>query len=57
LLKNVGISDWSLEGARLQAAPHIVFKGLRHGWEAVPFQNFNAENFSATSKAMPRHES
>jgi len=23
--------DWSLEGARLQAAPYIVFKDLRHG--------------------------
>jgi hypothetical protein len=48
LLKNVEISGVSFEGARLQAAPYIVFKDLRHGWEAVPFQNSNAESFSAT---------
>jgi len=53
LRKNAEISGWSLEGARLQAAPYIVFKDLRHGWEAVPFQNSNAESFSATSEAVP----
>ncbi|HXM22412.1 MAG TPA: hypothetical protein VN948_14245, partial [Terriglobales bacterium] len=47
LAENAEISGWSLEGARLQAAPYIVFKDLRHGWEAVPFQNSNAESFSA----------
>jgi hypothetical protein len=35
----------SLEGARLQAAPHIVLEDFRHGWEAVPFQNSNREYF------------
>jgi hypothetical protein len=45
LRKNLEISGWSLEGARLQAAPYIVFKDLRHGWEAVPFQNSNARSF------------
>jgi hypothetical protein len=24
----------------------MVFKGLRHGWEVVPFQNSNAERSS-----------
>ncbi|HXM19773.1 MAG TPA: hypothetical protein VN948_00735, partial [Terriglobales bacterium] len=47
-------SGWSLEGARLQAAPYIVFKDLRHGWEAVPFQNSNAESFSASCSAVPQ---
>jgi hypothetical protein len=28
----------SLERARLQAAPYIVFEDLGHGWEAVPVQ-------------------
>jgi hypothetical protein len=41
------ISGWSLEGARLQAAPYIVFKELWHGWKAVPFQNSNAESSQA----------
>jgi hypothetical protein len=44
LRKNLEISGWSLEGARL-AAPYIVFKDLRHGREAVPFQNSNARSF------------
>jgi hypothetical protein len=52
--KNAEISGWSLEGARLQAAPYIVFKDLRHGWEAVPFQNSNAESFSASCSAVPQ---
>ena len=33
---------WSLERARLRAAPYIIFKDSRHGWEAVPFQNSSA---------------
>jgi hypothetical protein len=41
------MSDRSLERARLQPAPHIDLVDLRHGWEAVPFQNSNAESFSA----------
>jgi hypothetical protein len=45
LLKNIEISGWRLEGARLQAAPNIVLKDLRHGWKAVPFQNSNAQRF------------
>jgi hypothetical protein len=49
LLKNIEISGWNFEGARLRAAPYIVFKDLRHGWEAVPFQNSNAKSFFATS--------
>jgi len=40
--KSPEIGVWSLERARLQAAPHNVSKGLRHGWEAVPVQNFRA---------------
>jgi hypothetical protein len=39
--------------ARLEAAPCIVFEDLRHGWEAVPFQNSNAESFSASCSAAP----
>jgi hypothetical protein len=31
LRKNSEIGDWSLEGARLQAAPYIISKELRHG--------------------------
>jgi hypothetical protein len=31
----------------------IVFEDLRHGWEAVPFQNSNAESFSASCSAAP----
>src|ERR1700674_291788 len=53
LAETAEISGWSLEGARLQAAPYIVFKDLRHGWEAVPFQNSNAESFSASCSAVP----
>jgi hypothetical protein len=41
-----------LERARLQAAPYIVFKNLRHGWEAVPLQEFNAQDFSASGEAV-----
>jgi len=41
------VSGWSLEGARLQAAPHIDLVDLRHGWEAVPFQNSNAGSLTA----------
>jgi hypothetical protein len=39
------IGDWSFERARLPAAPHIVFNALRHGREAVPFQNSDARSF------------
>jgi len=53
LRKTGEIRGWSFEGARLQAAPYIVFKDLRHGWEAVPFQNSNADSFPATSSALP----
>jgi hypothetical protein len=49
LRTNIKFGDWSLEGARLQAAPYIVFKDLRHGSEAVPFQNSDAGSFSASS--------
>jgi hypothetical protein len=45
LRKNAGIGDWGFERARLQAAPYIVSKDLRHGWEAVPCQSFNAGVF------------
>jgi hypothetical protein len=45
LLKDVEIIGWSFEGTRLPAAPYIVFKELRQGWEAVPCQNFNAKIF------------
>jgi hypothetical protein len=44
LRKNVESGVWSFERARLQAAPCIVCKDLRHGWEAVPFQNSNAQD-------------
>jgi len=54
LLKNVERSGPSFEGARLQAAPYIVFKDLRHGWEAMPFQKSNAKSFSATSSVVPQ---
>jgi hypothetical protein len=47
LRKNPELGDWSLERARLQAAPHIISEELRHGWEAVPFQNSTAGSFSA----------
>jgi hypothetical protein len=30
------------EGARLPAAPSLVLKGVRHGWKAVPFQDYSA---------------
>jgi hypothetical protein len=53
-VKDVEIIGWSFEGARLPAAPYIVFKELRQGWEAVPFQNFNAKSFSATSPVVPQ---
>jgi hypothetical protein len=36
------------ERARLAAAPYIVFKVLWRGWEAVPFQDSDAESFSAS---------
>jgi hypothetical protein len=39
-----------LERTRLQAAPYIVFKNLRHGWEAVPLQEFNAQGFPQAVK-------
>jgi hypothetical protein len=39
-----------LERARLQAAPYIVFKNLQHGWEAVPLQEFNAQDFPQAGK-------
>ncbi len=42
---NTEISGWNLEGVWLPAAPYIVFKVLRHGWEAVPFQNFRRREF------------
>jgi len=32
------------------------FGDLRHGWEAVPFQNSDAQNFSATTEAVPSHD-
>jgi hypothetical protein len=41
----------SLEGARLQAAPHIVLEDFRHGWEAVPFQSSNSESISASCES------
>ena len=47
--RNFEIGDWGLERARLPAAPHAVFNDLWHGWEAVPFQNSDAQSFSATS--------
>jgi hypothetical protein len=31
LRKNFEVGDWSSEGARLQAAPYIISKELRHG--------------------------
>jgi hypothetical protein len=31
LPKNIEIGGWSFEGARLQAAPYIVFEDLRQG--------------------------
>jgi hypothetical protein len=34
-----------LERAGLQAAPYIVFKNLQPGCEAVPLQEFNAQDF------------
>jgi VWFA-related protein len=34
--------------AHTSATPYTVFKDLRHCWEAVPFQNSNAESFSAS---------
>jgi hypothetical protein len=52
-LKNVEVCDCSFEGARLPAAPYIVFKDLRHGWKGVPFQNSNAESFPASSDVVP----
>jgi hypothetical protein len=39
------LGDWSLERARLQAAPYIISKDLRHGSEAVLFQNSAAGSF------------
>jgi len=54
LLKNVEISGWSLEGARLQAAPYIVFKDLRHGSEAVALQNSTPRVFPQAPPAVPR---
>ena len=48
LRKTVEIGWLHLERARLQAAPHIVFKDLRHGYEAVPFQNSHTASFSAS---------
>jgi hypothetical protein len=50
--ETVETSDWSLEGARLQVALYILFKELRYGWEAVPFQNSSAE-FFATFEIVP----
>jgi len=45
LRKNFEIGDWGFERARLSAAPHIVFSDLRYGWEAVPFENSDAQSF------------
>jgi hypothetical protein len=42
-----------LKGRGFEAAPYIVFKDLRHGWEAVPFQNSDAGSFSGSSEAVP----
>jgi len=35
----------ALKGRGFPAAPYIVFKDLRHGWEAVPLQNFSRRAF------------
>jgi len=43
------IGDWGFERARLSAAPHTAFDDSWHGWKAVPFQNSDAQSFSATS--------
>ena len=45
LRKNVGMGDESFERARLEAAPLSNLNDLRHGWEAVPFQNSYARGF------------
>ncbi len=53
LRKNVEISGWGPERARLRAEPYIDFKDLRHGWEAVPFQKSNAKSFAQAVKQVP----
>jgi len=44
----------SLERARPQAAPYIVFEDLRHGWEAVPFQKVQPFPATCGSGAPPK---
>jgi hypothetical protein len=46
----------ALKGRGFKPRRIIVFKDLRHGWEAVPLQNSDAESFSASSEAMPFHD-
>jgi hypothetical protein len=41
----------ALKGRGFSRALYIVFKVLRHGWEAVPFQNSDAQSFSASCKS------
>jgi hypothetical protein len=50
--ENLRFGDWILEGARLSAPPYSIFKDLRHGWEAVPLQNSDAERFSASCSGI-----
>jgi len=45
LAENSKIGGWGLEGAWLQPRLTPLFKDLRHGWEAVPLQNFSAREF------------
>ena len=46
------IRDWSLERARLSAAPHIVSSDLRHGCEAALFQNSDAQSFFRNRRSV-----
>ena len=52
--ENFELGDSGFERVRLKAAPHIIFNDLRHGWDAVPLQNSDAQSFSATTQAVGR---
>jgi hypothetical protein len=45
LRKNSKIGGWGFEGAWLQPRLTVLFKDLRHGWEAVPLQNSQRQEF------------
>ena len=49
------MGDEGFERARLQAAPLSDLNDLRHGWEAVPFQNSFARGFFRSLLGIKLH--